>query len=133
MNVSPINSNTTKTNCQNFKGYRSSITRDALTTALKKVQQNGQTNNMVDNWWRILESMRKTYLMNKFVNVETSLRGEDVWAIVSLCKGRKLEDFVNVEISQSITIEPQRMKNHVDSFASETRKKLTRRGLSVVA
>lgn len=129
MNVQPINLNTTR-NCNNpkvsFKGYRSSITRDALTSALKKVQPNGQTDKIVDDWWRVLEEMQKAFFADKFVDVETSVRGEDIWAIVSLSEGRTLNNFVDRQFSQSVVIDPQMMKKYVAIFASQTRDQFTR-------
>lgn len=128
MNVQPINLNTTR-NCNNpkvsFKGYRSSITRDALTSALKKVQPNGQTDKIVDDWWRILEEMQKAFFADRFVDVTTYIEGEDIWARVALSKGRILDDFVDKQVSQSITLAPQGMKNSVDRYASEAKIALT--------
>lgn len=127
MNVSPVNLNNTRNynNKVSFQGYKSSITRDALTATLKKVQPNGTTDNIVNDWWRILEEMREAYFSDRFIDVETFIQEEDVWAIVSLSNGRRLENFVNRQFSQSVTIAPHMMQQSVDLFASQTKNKLT--------
>lgn len=125
MKVQSVTSNGTKMNYQNFKGYKSFITRDALTATLKKVQPNGQIDKMVEDWWRVLEEMQKAFFADRFIDVTTYIEGENVWARVALSKGRNLDDFVDKQVSQSITLAPQGMKNSVDMYASEARTTLT--------
>ncbi len=129
MDVAPINlynarnQNNAKVS---FKGYNSSITKRALTTTLRKIQPDGQIEKMADDWWRMLAEMEQTYSSDRFIDVITYIEDENVWAKLGLSGGRELDDFVIKQVSQSITLAPQKMKNHVDNYASQARNSPTK-------
>jgi hypothetical protein len=139
MNVQPVNLNTLKTDYKSkgkvaFAGYSSSIDKEALTITLRKVRANWKDEKIqarVGNWLKILERMKQTYSADRFIDVCTFIRGEDVWATISLAPGRVLKNFIDFQITQSITDKSCRIEITANSFASTARNQLTR-GLRAV-
>lgn len=134
MNVQPIN----KINYKNkekttFKGYTSTINVTLLekTFLQHSTLASFQIPFSIIKWMKTLERMEKAYAKDKFVDVRTYISRENIWAQVKPAKGRESDDSSGVDISQCITIEPEKMEKCVMDFATKIRTQLTK-GLKAV-